>query len=384
MTQNVKYIALGATFSLLYLTGVTGCQNLGEDCKFLRSCKSDAVAGSSSGGDGSGGSSKGGSGKGGSAKGGASSTGGTTTKVPCNGACSRSTPVCDANADKCVECLGATDCKSGSKAVCSPTNVCVECLLSTDCEDATKPVCNPAITACVGCLANTDCKTATAAHCDTAINSCTPCQVDADCSQITGKNVCNAGTCVQCTGKKYETCGQLEGKALVCDSVAQTCTADKKAGSSGLCQPCVSDAQCPAGQLCYQQMFDGKPVGYFCFWKQGDTANGAPISCALGSNRPYVKTQAEALSIDGEMATLCTLRSSTCLALSQFSSTDCAPSGTPQDALCGFAAGVDSKCALYDSVLSLYRCTTTCLSSDDCKPGVTCNTGVTPNVCTFQ
>ncbi|MGC4070821.1 MAG: hypothetical protein QM784_40330 [Polyangiaceae bacterium] len=89
-------------------------------------------------------------------------------------------------------------------------------------------------------------------------------------------------------------------------------------------------------------------------------------------------------SIDGETATLCTLRSSTCVALNQFSSTDCAPAGTPDDTLCGVAPGVDSKCSLFSSTLSMYRCTTTCGSNDDCKQGFTCNLGVNPNVCSFQ
>ncbi|MGC4070822.1 MAG: hypothetical protein QM784_40335 [Polyangiaceae bacterium] len=241
-----------------------GCST--ENCRDTLTCGDEtggttSVGGATSTGGAS--TTKGGTGKGGAAKGGTSSTGGTTTKVPCNGTCSGTTPVCDTNTDKCVACLASTDCKDSSKSVCAPSNVCVECTQSTDCKDATKPVCNPASNACVGCLANTDCKTATAARCDTGTNTCTPCQSDNDCTQITGKGVCNAGSCVQCTGKKYTACGQLEGKALVCDSVAQTCTTDKKAASSGLCQPCVSDAQCPAGQLCHQQMFDGKPVGYF-------------------------------------------------------------------------------------------------------------------------
>ncbi|MGC4070813.1 MAG: hypothetical protein QM784_40290 [Polyangiaceae bacterium] len=381
MTQNLRYFFLGLPISLV---AFAACQDLTGDCKYMRSCKDDALAGSSSGGDGSGGSSRGGNGKGGAAKGGTSSTGGTTTKVPCNGTCSGTTPVCDTNTDKCVACLASTDCKDSSKSVCAPSNVCVECTQSTDCKDATKPVCNPASNACVGCLANTDCKTATAARCDTGTNTCTPCQSDNDCTQITGKGVCNAGACVQCTGKKYTACGQLEGKALVCDSAAQTCTSDKKAGSSGLCQPCVSDAQCPAGQLCHQQMFDGKPVGYFCFWKQGDTANGAPAACFTNTNRPYVKVDAGVQSIDGETATLCTLAVTTCPALNGFRSTDCAPSGTPSDTLCGFAPGVDSKCVETTSGSGTFRCTTTCGSNDDCLSGFTCNTGVTPRVCTFQ
>ncbi|MGC4068864.1 MAG: hypothetical protein QM784_30315 [Polyangiaceae bacterium] len=350
-------------------------------CKDLDNC-TDGNAGEGGASTGGKTSSSGGKAQGGS--GGSSASGGTTatTTAPCNGSCSGSTPVCNETSNKCVACLANTDCKDASKSVCNGTTYeCVGCLASADCsKNATKPVCDLAKTTCVGCLGNTDCASATALRCDTATNTCTACQTDTDCSQIAGKGVCSAGMCVQCTGKKRDACGELEGKALVCDSLSQTCTTDKKVGSAGLCQPCVSDAQCPAGQLCHQQMFGGKPVGYFCFWKQGDTANGAPADCTLSSNRPYVKTEADAQSIDGEAATLCGLAVTTCIAYNQFKNVDCAPTGTPQDALCGFASGQDAKCAQYGA--TTYRCTTVCLGNDDCD--VACNTGASPKVCTFQ
>ena len=85
-------------------------------------------------------------------------------------------------------------------------------------------------------------------------------------------------------------------------------------------------------------------------------------------------------SIDGDTATFCTLAASTCTAYNQFRDLNCAPSGIPQDALCGFAPGADSKCATYGAG---YRCTTVCLSNDDCLTGSNCNTGANPRVCTF-
>ncbi|MGC4067250.1 MAG: hypothetical protein QM784_21930 [Polyangiaceae bacterium] len=357
-----------------------GCSNKADDCHWTETCKPEG------GSDAGGASSSATSATGGTAKGGSSGSSGgttaTTTTAPCDGKCNGATPVCEPSSQKCVACTANGDCKDAAKPVCSATNACVECNASGDCtQDATKPVCNQTFNACVGCLANADCKDAKAPVCDVNTNTCKPCSIDADCALIAGKGVCDAGTCVQCTGKKYEACGKLESTALVCDSAAKTCTTDKKAGSSGLCQPCVSDAQCPAGQLCHQQMFDGKPVGYFCFWKRGDASNGAPAACSDASSRPYSKVDANVVSVDGETATLCTLRSSTCIALNQYSAADCGPTGTSNDALCGFAPGVDSKCMAYDVA---YRCTTTCLSNDDCRTGVTCNTGVTPPVCTFQ
>jgi len=136
------------------------------------------------------------------------------------------------------------------------------------------------------------------------------------------------------------------------------------------------------GKRCYLETFSGSSVGYFCFWKQGDTAHGAPAACFTTTNRPYVRVESDVTSIDGDTATLCTLRATTCTAYNEFSNVNCAPSGTPQDALCGFAPGADSKCAETTSGSGVYRCTTVCASNDDCK--FSCNTGVSPNICTFQ
>jgi hypothetical protein len=88
-------------------------------------------------------------------------------------------------------------------------------------------------------------------------------------------------------------------------------------------------------------------------------------------------------SIDGQLADLCTLAVTTCPALNEYRSLPvCNPTGTPNDTLCGFAPGVDSKCAFYTP--TQYRCTVTCLSSDDCRTGVSCNTGANPPTCNFQ
>jgi hypothetical protein len=169
------------------------------------------------------------------------------------------------------------------------------------------------------------------------------------------------------------------GTPLVCDSKARTCTTKKKA-SAGLCLACVSDAQCTAGKLCVEEKFGAQPqsVGFFCFYKQGDTANGAPADC-FADGVPYAKTLVNQTSIDGATADICGLRSSTCVARNQFSSKDCATANAPDDSKCGFATGKDSKCDQVGASAN-YRCTMTCLSNDDC-PGTTCNTGANPAVC---
>jgi hypothetical protein len=150
--------------------------------------------------------------------------------------------------------------------------------------------------------------------------------------------------------------------------------------SAGLCDACVSDAQCALGELCVLDTLEtadgAKSVGYFCHWKQGSGASGAPADCKT-AGRPYAGVRSLA-SIDGETADVCVLRSSSCLARTQFSNKDCAPNGSPDDGLCGVAAPSDAKCAAYGAG---YRCTMTCGSSDDCPGNFACLTNVNPSVC---
>jgi hypothetical protein len=124
-------------------------------------------------------------------------------------------------------------------------------------------------------------------------------------------------------------------------------------------------------------------VGYFCHWKQGDAAGGAPANCSL-TGRPYSARQLAAMSIDGAVSDICTLAVSTCVARNQFKSKDCTVASAPSDPACGFAAGEDSKCVLFDAPSSTYRCTMTCLVAEDCPAPTTCKTGASPPVCSFN
>jgi hypothetical protein len=355
---------------------------------------------------------------------------------PCDGPCPDATPRCDVAAHRCVACLADGDCLVAGRSVCSAagscvecntsvqcvrdpsrrvcaTNHCVECATSADCiDDAQRSVCDPSTNECVGCLqdgdcrgaearrcqadtqlcvaclSNGDCSTPAASLCELEKNVCVPCTTDTDCRHIPGKGVCDAGTCVECTGKKNQACGASGGIALVCDSLAKTCSKEKRVQSSGLCQSCISDLQCRSGQFCLAQSYKGQALGYFCFWKQGDTANGAPVDCTLESNRPYVNLQTNAVSIDGETANACTLRSiSTCLAIHQYSAVDCAPNGTREPQLCGVAPGEDALCVPFGA--TQFRCTNACLSADDCVGSgtgstITCDSGTSPRVCTLN
>ena len=347
--------------------------------------------------------------------------------LPCNGDCAGTTPVCDVASDSCVQCLGVTDCQapkpacdlashtcvecasntdckpprpacdlasnrcvecltnaecSFQKPVCDTGNTCAECTANSDCKDSAKPFCDQATESCVTCLKQADCMAPAASAC--SAGQCKPCTLDAECSTIIGKGVCDAGACVQCTGKKFEACGQNAGTPLVCDSLKRTCTMNKQR-SAGLCKACVSDAQCNAGQMCVFDKFGNpsKDVGYFCHWKKGDVADGAPLNCSV-TGMPYVGTQLGAMSVDGVTSDICTLATSTCTALNQFRSKDCTVAAAPSDALCGISPPKDAKCGLYDAGAGTYRCTMACLSDDDCPSPSTCNTGVSPFVCNLN
>jgi hypothetical protein len=356
---------------------------------------------------------------------------GTAGAPPCNGACGGSTPVCDEVNGRCVGCLASSDCAKPNPACDTATNTCVECMAATDCAGTT-PYCDPTAHLCVACLeqanctdakasncaatthtcrpctsstqcsqiagkplclsgscvectAQSDCTSATASQCDATTHTCKACTTDAHCSNIAGKNVCLDGACVQCTGAKATACGAdtKSGTPYVCDSLKHTCTTSL-AKSAGLCASCVSDAQCKAGELCVLDTVgtgsSAKTAGYFCHWKKGDTANGAPADC-LASGRPYAGTQTAVTSIDGQTADICSLRVSSCQASSEYSTKNCAPSGTPNDSLCGVAAPADAKC-IQGANSSTYLCTMTCASDLDC-PGLPCDTQASPRVCQF-
>ncbi len=343
------------------LVWASGCGSGPEFCEEgSKECTSAGGNGGSSGSAGKGGTS-GGSGNSGGSDGSTSGSGGTAAEAgqagsggvpPCDGSCGGDTPVCDTSNDTCVGCLGNDDCDDPTALCDTDAKVCVECLGNEDCTDPAASLCDAG--ACVGCGAS------------------------ADCEHISEKTVCDtdASECVECTGTDYASCGEDMGTPLVCDSLARTCTTNQE-HSAGLCKTCVSDAQCDPGEMCVLQQFSDQDVGYFCFWKKGDTANGAPALCSSG--RPYVDTVANAVSVDGTVADICGLRVSTCPAKNEFSSKDCTTSAAADDSKCSFDPTNDSKCAQYD--VGVYRCTMTCLSDDDCPNGSACDTGANPAVC---
>ena len=295
--------------------------------------------------------------------------------------CSKPTPVCDTDHQVCVGCLDSSHC-SEPTAVCDPNHqVCVGCLTASDCLAPT-PVCDTDHQVCVECLTSADCGAPEAARCEAG--ACLPCTAQEDCQHFAATRVCEltSGTCVECTGALYDNCQDESGNALVCDSVSKICSTERP-GSVGLCEPCLSDAHCRAGQLCVAQEYGDPPqhIGNFCFWRQGSPDNDvAPADCYV-SGAPYVRP-AELTSIDGEAAEVCTLRTSTCVAHQAFSDVDCASEeGTADDSLCGADPPNDGFCLQVSE--TSFRCTVSCSGNDDCLPQVECNTTVSNPYCTL-
>jgi hypothetical protein len=358
-----KWILASSAVGLAAALVLPSCvEKFGADCTKSLTCGND----SSSGVGGTGGSAgaagnanaagaDGGGGATGGASGGASSGSAGMAGASATCECRDEKPVCDRG--RCVECSNEEPCKG--EALCDDDGECVECLANAHCKD-------PSRAACVD-------------------GACVPCGDDGDddCAHFSDKRICDAGECVQCTGKKYEYCPRLGGVAQVCDSNSRTCSGYQERSAGGLCKPCVSDAHCPLGQLCMLQEFGeaGEAVGYFCQWEAGYTTspNGAPQTCLP----PYVGLKEGAESIDETLADVCVLEASTCEALNDYYDV-CATTGTGgasgDDSLCGFDAPNDALCV--QAGTGNYRCTMRCNGDDDCPVG-TCNKGVIPFRCNF-
>ena len=368
------------TLFLLLSLSLASCSNRSANCEDTATCKPEGGNGGTSGN-----ASNGGTTKGGSTKGGSSST--ATSKAPCNGECSRNTPVCDESTNQCVACLANKDCKTSAKPVCDPDqNACVACLKSTDCKDTAKPVCDTSTNACVACLANTDCPSATASRCDATTNACAACQNDSDCTQISGKNACSNGTCVQCTVANESACG---GNS--CNPKTSECTSTAK-GSVTRCGSCVADSECATGgsvtvARCVPMTFNGSPHGNYCL-----------EAVSSGCDQPFGNTsvmKVTAASVSGAAAEdYCGINQATvtCEAIRDMIDSDnkirCGnASGVATDSLCGCHRDPAGACTdagtggLCRSINGANRCTIQCGGGTDCSSNYTCNTVTPPNYC---
>lgn len=280
--------------------------------------------------------------------------------------CSAALPVCASG--ECGRCRSNADCSGRTDApVCDTVSgACVICTVAKpDACTSKGKVCKESGAACVGCNKSEECGES-APHCGTN-NECGVCVADSDCAKF-GK-VCDtsAGQCVQCTGAKTEWCN-----GSVCDSKARLCAVSVFPKSAGLCEACLSDAQCGKDDRparCLPTSFAGQDLGYFC-----QPALESGESC-IGNHRPYVAdaldTQGQRLrSIDGATDASCKLATTTCAAMADFRSKSCA--GPADAAACGVVGLDDGLCR---PIQTVHRCSVPCRTTDDCSLGSTCPTG---------
>lgn len=345
LRKSREDLYVAASLAAAMLLSTLGCTNRREDCTWLATCITSAGGADDS-----------------ESWGGASGR----TSDPCNGTCGGATPHCNTESRTCAACTSNDHCLT-EKRICSASGACVECLNDGQCSGS-RHFCSAGSSTCVECRNNNDCASPLKSVCDPSSLTCVACQSDENCAHVSGKNVCLVGEagesnrCVECTSKSTRDCVDATGAATVCNSLEHICTS-KPPESADSCEPCVADAECKSGMLCHEQLFDGASVGYFCFQKSGDPAGGG-ATC----ERPYGRIELKASSIDGAVADLCTLRVSTCPALNMFADSKyaCAEDGIPNDALCGFAGGIDSRCLATAPGQTTYECSMACLSDDDC------------------
>jgi hypothetical protein len=126
-----------------------------------------------------------------------------------NGLCRAGTQLCVPGPNnigsKYSECLGAT----------GPAGTADSCLVPGN--DAN---CDGVLNGGCACIAGVGCADPAAARCE-ASGVCAPCAIDSDCSAITGRGICDAGLCVQCTPTALGACAATE----VCDVSSRSCTA---------------------------------------------------------------------------------------------------------------------------------------------------------------
>jgi hypothetical protein len=253
-------IAVGSRLAI----AVAGCSKSANDCNYTGTCGGTATGGGTATDSGAGGTTShtGGTsstadagGAGGTLQDSGTGTGGTDASTTggaagCSSTCTGNTPLCNATAHSCVECMGDAGC-TGSKPLCTSSNMCVECLTNSDCADASASLC--------------------------ISGTCSHCTQDADCSHIAGKAACKTvaegdagaatGTCVQCTVQNESPCGSNS-----CNPATNACTSTPRA-SLDVCHACVADSECMPVDIgdggteavrCVPMTFNGAARGGYC------------------------------------------------------------------------------------------------------------------------
>jgi hypothetical protein len=266
----------------------------------------------------------------------------------------------------CAACALDADCSLiPGRNACNQGQGCVECTNDGNCAGNTRgskckasnvgEVTRDASTnTCVECTSNADCLSPEASRC--ANNQCVPCSTNLDCANVdsvpnaaggTPLNVCDAGSCVECTGAEQQACG-----ANVCDSLVHQCSG-RPVTSAELCESCVSDSECEIGARCVEQ----GGLGFFCIPLQIEGA--CPSS---GPTRGFLD-QAQVVTIDGQTSAVCRLRATTCPAFAQYRAAAVCD-GLEDDETCGQGGSCEQVLAT-----TLFLCTIQCIGTGDCVSG---------------
>lgn len=280
-----------------------------------------------------------------------------------NLACPLNAPVCEAG--RCVGCTKHDDCGRFESTPACASGACVACTADkkTLCTGPT-PACDTLRNQCVQCVERSDCSSATASVCGSG-HVCEPCATSADCSHIAGKNVCLAGTCVECTASELSACrsSPVGGDPIqyVCDPTMHACDRTRIARGKNLCETCISDLECAESALCVDV-----PAG------AGQRVCQPVFRQAGSCTRPFISVTERALTTaDGQQARVCTLRvdGATCEAHRQYSNTRCGSSdpaapmqdlpGSGDASRCGASGKDDGYCVWLEGIAQ-YRCTVGC------------------------
>ena len=260
----------------------------------------------------------------------------------------------------CTTVTGRQACRSDGASA-----TCVECTNDEHCigkpdtlRCATSPDSSTRTNTCVRCVENADCSNPEAPRCEQ--NVCVPCEGNADC-HFPELGVCDtsrgAAACVECTGPQRQACGPF-----VCDSLRRDCS-NNTVGAAGICDTCVSDAQCAAGSRCLPQTLQNVNVGAFCFPLQGTEA------CPRGFDQV-----ATADTLDGQIADVCLQRATTCFAFNDYATLRSCQ-GEDDDDACGAPNVADGACVPV-ALSSSFACSINCEFNGDCPTGIC--TGVCP------
>ena len=281
-------------------------------------------------------------------------------------------PMLDGGVDAGL-CGGCPD----DRPICTDELDCVQCTADADdyCSDRDL-ICNTATNECVECLSSNDCASLSEAVCNTETGECEPCTMDAECNDKDGfppsPNVCDDGTCVDCSPETQETtCPDGDS----CNAITSECSGIQPA-TRATCENCESDVDCgDPGTRCVPMTYGGEP---FNGERYPDSESGFCLkSIALGGSceNPY-RIVLTRVSLSGaEADDYCGINEelTTCEAvLALLADTPCDPENG--DADCPEPAGL---CRELPGMLN--RCTYLCSSIFECLPeplpGWTCDSG---------